>query len=160
MRGVQTAARPAETSVSLCRLIGQTHAEIMRGLEQALLGASLDLNFTQYLALKRLGEQGPMTPGELARTLNYNPGSLTRLLDKLQEAGYVQRAPHPSDRRSLRLELTAAARKKHARIIACAEAAAEKAFAGFKPAERGELRDLLTRLLDHLHSLREPPAGG
>lgn len=159
MRGVQTAARP-ETPVALCRLIGMTHGEIVRGLEQALLASGSDLNFTQYLALKLLGEHGPMTPGELARTLNYNPGSLTRLLDKLQEAGYLQRAPHPSDRRSLRLELTAAARKKHARIITCAETAAQKAFAGFTETERRELRDLLTRLLDHLHKLREPSVSG
>lgn len=159
MRGVQAAA-PSETPVGLCRLIGMAHGEIVRGLEQALLAAGSDLNFTQYLALKRLGEHGPMTPGELARTLNYNPGSLTRLLDKLQEAGYLQRAPHPSDRRSLRLELTAAARTKHARVVACAETAAEKAFAGFTGAERRELSDLLTRLLDHLHKLREPSAGG
>lgn len=159
MHGMQAAAH-TETPVGLCRLIGMTHGEIARGLEQALLAAGSDLNFTQYLALKRLGEHGPMTPGELARTLNYNPGSLTRLLDKLQEAGYLQRAPHPSDRRSLQLELTAAARKKHARIIACAETAAEKAFSGFTEAERSELRDLLTRLLGHLHKLRESPASG
>lgn len=159
MRGMQVAAQP-EKSIGLCRLIGQTHGEIVRSLEQALLAAGSDLNFTQYLALKRLREQGPMTPGELARTLNYNPGSLTRLLDKLQEAGYLQRAPHPNDRRSLQLELTATARKKHARIIACTEAAAQKAFAQFTEAERRELGDLLTRLLERLHKLREPSVSG
>ncbi|MGH8279604.1 MAG: MarR family winged helix-turn-helix transcriptional regulator [Gammaproteobacteria bacterium] len=144
--------------VGLCHLLGQAHAELARDLEQALQDSGLDLNFTQYLALKHLGEQDSMTPGELARMLDYDPGSLTRLLDKLQQAGYLQRAPHPSDRRSLRLELTAAARKKRARAVACANATAEKIFAGFSRAERRELEALLTRLLARLHAGSGPTA--
>lgn len=133
--------------------------EIVLGIERSLLSAGVDLNFSQFLALKRLGEDGPMAPGELARCLNYNPGALTRLLDKLERLGYLERAPDPNDRRSLRLELTDAGREIRNRMIACSNASAERAFAEFTRTERCQLHALLVRALDHLQGERERLAG-
>lgn len=140
-----------DASLGLCRLIGHIRTEIVFDLERALAPTDVDLNFTQFLALKRLGEDGPMAPGELARILNYNPGALTRLLDKLERSGYLERVPDPTDRRALRLELTAGGRAVRQRMLACGNAAAERAFADLTRAERRQLRALLTRVLDHLH---------
>lgn len=150
---------PSGNPFGLCRLIGQIRAEIVLGIERALADAGVALNFSQFLALKRLGEDGPMAPGELARILNYNPGALTRLLDKLEKLGYLRRVPDPDDRRALRLELTASGRDIHARMIACGNAAAERAFADITPAERHQLHGLLVRVLNHLHGERERLAG-
>lgn len=149
----------ADAPLGLCRLVGQIRAEIVLDLERALATAGVDLNFTQFLALKRLGEAGPMAPGELARTLNYNPGALTRLLDKLERSGYLERVPDPTDRRALRLELTPGGRAVRQRMLACGNAAAERAFAEITRAERRQLRTLLMRVLDHLRAARPPPAG-
>jgi DNA-binding MarR family transcriptional regulator len=147
-------ATAPEAPLGLCRLIGQIRGEIVLALEQALAATGVDLNFTQFLALKRLGEAGPMAPSELARTLNYNPGALTRLLDKLEQSGYLERVPDPTDRRALRLELTASGRAVRQRMLACGNAAAERAFADITRAERRQLRGVLTRVLDHLHRER------
>jgi DNA-binding MarR family transcriptional regulator len=152
---MQSAVTPSDTPFGLCRLIGRIRAEIVLGIEQALSEADIDLNFSQFLALKRLGEDGPMSPGELARTLNYNPGALTRLLDKLEQSGYLQRAPDPGDRRSLRLELTARGRDIHERMIVCVNEAAEHAFAQITPVERRQLRGLLVRVLNHVEGGRD-----
>lgn len=154
-----TTATPSETPFGLCRLIGQTRSEIVLGIERALVTTGVELNFSQFLALKRLGDEGSMAPGELARSINYNPGALTRVLDKLEQLGYLQRVPDPGDRRALRLELTAAGRDVHARMIACGNAAAERAFGDFTPAERRQLHRLLSRVLEHLHVERERLAG-
>lgn len=154
-----TTAPPPETPLGLCRLIGATRTEIVLGIERALVATGVELNFSQFLALKRLGEHGPMAPGELARNLNYNPGALTRLLDKLEQAGYLERVPDPADRRALRLELTATGRAVNARMIACGNAAADRAFGDFTPAERRQLHGLLVRVLDHLRAQRESLAG-
>lgn len=149
---------PSQTPLGLCRLIGQIRGEIVLGIEQALAEAGVDLNFSQFLAMKRLAEGGPMAPGELARILNYNPGALTRLLDKLEQARYLQRVPDPNDRRALRLELTPAGRAVNTRMLACGDAAAERVFADITRAERRELHGLLVRVLEHLHAGREHPA--
>ncbi|MGH8116368.1 MAG: MarR family winged helix-turn-helix transcriptional regulator [Rhodanobacteraceae bacterium] len=150
---------PSETPFGLCRLIGQTRTEIVLAIERALLAEGVELNFSQFLALKRLGDDGPMAPGELARSLNYNPGSLTRLVDKLEQFGYLERAPDPVDRRALRLELTAAGREVHARMIASGNAASGRAFADISTDERRQLHDVLIRVLAHLRAERERLAG-
>lgn len=147
-----------DAPLGLCRLIGQIRAEIVLALEQALVAEGVELNFTQFLALKRLGEAGPLAPGELARTLNYNPGALTRLLDKLEHSGFLERVPDPTDRRALRLELTPAGRSVRQRMLACGDAAAERAFADITRTERRQLHDLLERVLDDLRERRQPPA--
>ncbi len=156
---MQTTSAPAKTPFGLCRLIGQIRGEIVLGIEQSLAEAGVELNFSQFLALKKLGEDGPMAPGELARILNYSPGALTRLLDKLEQMGYLQRVPDPNDRRALRLELTPPGLAIHKRMIACGNAAAERAFAEISDRERQQLHGLLARVLDHLHAERERNAG-
>lgn len=152
-------AIPADTPFGLCRLIGRIRGELVLGIEQALADSGVDLNFSQFIALKRLGEDGPMAPGELARCVHYSPGALTRLLDKLELQGYLQRVPDPSDRRALRLELTAAGRAINKRMIACGNAAAERAFSDISVGERKQLQALLERVLDHLYDERERLAG-
>ncbi len=152
---MQAAAVPSQTPFGLCRLIGQIRAEIVLGIERALNEEGVDLNFSQFLALKKLGEDGPMAPGELARVLAYSPGAMTRLLDKLEQSGYLQRAPDPDDRRALRLALTASGREIHKRILACGNAASERAFSKITRAERRELHGLLVRVLNHMRGERE-----
>jgi DNA-binding MarR family transcriptional regulator len=156
---MQAAATPSRTSFGLCRLIGQIRGEIVLVIEQALNDEGVELNFSQFLALKKLGEDGPMAPGELARILAYSPGAMTRLLDKLEQLDYLQRVPDPDDRRALRLELTASGREIHARILACGNAAAERAFSKITRAERRQLHDLLVRVLNHMQAERERLAG-
>lgn len=156
---MQSSSARSRTPFGLCRLIGQIRGELVLGIERALGEAGVDLNFSQFLALKRLGEDGPMAPGELARILNYSPGALTRLLDKLEQLGYLQRVPDPGDRRALRLELTPSGLAIHKRMIACGNAAAERAFTEITGSERRQLHGLLVRVLDHLHAQRERGAG-
>ncbi len=156
---MQTDVVPPDTPVGLCRLIGQVRTEIVLIVERALTAAGVELNFSQFLALKRLGEDGSMTPSELAPILGCTTGALTRLLDKLERLGYLQRVPHPNDRRSLRLELTPSGREIHTRMVACADAAAKRAFSDITRSERRELHSLLIRVLNHPHGERQRPVG-
>lgn len=152
---MQNVSTPTDTPIGLCRLVGLLHTELVLGIERALVGAGIELNFSQFLALRRLGEHGPMAPGELARSLDYSAGALTRLLDKLEHLGYLQRVPDPNDRRALRLELTPAGRAVHTRMMACGTAAAERTFAKISGTERLQLRDVLLRVLNDLREERE-----
>ena len=154
---MQNCPVPPSTPFGLCRLIGQIRSEIVLGIEQAMQRDGVDLNFSQFLALKRLGENGPVAPGELARTLNYNPGAMTRLLDKLEQRGYLKRVPDPSDRRALRLELTQSGKAIHKRVIECSNAAAERAFACTSEPERAKLHVLLGRVLEGMQLARKQP---
>jgi len=46
------------------------------------------------------------TPGELARFTHQTPAGMTRTLDRLEARGLVERGPHPTDRRRIRVALT------------------------------------------------------
>ncbi|HEX5431440.1 MAG TPA: MarR family transcriptional regulator [Bryobacteraceae bacterium] len=72
------------------------------------VAASVGLNGTdlQCLHVLELGEAA--TPGDLARWTGLTTGGVTVVLDRLERAGYIQRFPNPSDRRSTLVRLVRA----------------------------------------------------
>jgi DNA-binding MarR family transcriptional regulator len=79
-------------------------------------------------ALQLLGEAGPWTQQELARTLRLDKSTVSRMVSALVEHGLVERATNPANRREARLSLTAkgtaglnelqaAAQAKHAALL-------------------------------------------
>lgn len=61
----------------------------------------IDLRGLVYIA----GSQG-LTPKDLGRELGLTSGSVTGLVDRMQQSGWAQRVPHPEDRRSTIIEAT------------------------------------------------------
>jgi DNA-binding MarR family transcriptional regulator len=141
---------PTPSPFQLCSLIGRIRSELHAGIEAELARQGFELGFSQFVALKRLGTEGPMTAGELARLLSHNPGAMTRLLDKLEQRDLVRRVHDPDDRRVLRIELTASGRTLWKRINACGERVAERALDHSTEKERAQLQSLLNRVLDNL----------
>jgi DNA-binding MarR family transcriptional regulator len=140
----------AEGPLQLGRLIGRLRPEFVRVCEQELDRGGYGVTFTQFLALKLLGDDAALTPAELARALHYSPGALTRLLDELQGRGFLSRRPDPSDRRVVRLQLTATGKAMRKQALKAWKVTANRAFACLSLKEQQTLRTLLTRVLDHL----------
>jgi len=63
--------------------------------------AATDLSLGQLAALRTLDRHGPMTPGELAEHEKVQPPSMTRILGRLEELGYLSRTPDPVDKRQV-----------------------------------------------------------
>jgi DNA-binding MarR family transcriptional regulator len=82
----------------------------------------------------------------LADLLEIRPMTLVRQIDRMEEAGWIERRPHPADRRARRLFLTAKARPILGRILDVANETRDEALARLKPAEAGQLIDLLKRV--------------
>ena len=62
--------------------------------------AGTDLAPSQTSALAAIDRHGPLTPSELARLERIQRPTATRVLGRLEEAGLVERADDPADRRS------------------------------------------------------------
>lgn len=62
--------------------------------------------FELLSALRRSGVPYAASPTELARTLIVPAATMTKRLDRLEQAGLVSRAPHPEDRRAIVINLT------------------------------------------------------
>jgi DNA-binding MarR family transcriptional regulator len=72
--------------------------------------AGAPLSPSQTAALVTIERHGPLTPSELATRERVQRPTVTRVLARLEEAGLVERAADPDDRRSSLLSISAAGR--------------------------------------------------
>ena len=68
--------------------------------------ADLNLSAAEINALANLGEGGTLSVRQLSERAGTRASTLTGLLDRLENRGYVTRELDPADRRSFRLPLT------------------------------------------------------
>ena len=64
------------------------------------------LTYPQYLVLYVLWNQGPRTIRELGEEMQLDSGTLSPLVKRLEQAGYVSRHRAPEDERVVNIELT------------------------------------------------------
>ena len=69
--------------------------------------ASQELSLTEGAVLARLANDGPATTADLARAESMKPQSMGTAIAALEERGLVERTPHPTDGRQMKIELTA-----------------------------------------------------
>jgi MarR family 2-MHQ and catechol resistance regulon transcriptional repressor len=105
-----------------------------------------DVSVPQCYGLEALVKEGPLTLGELADRLYLEKSTASRVVDALERKGYVTRAPHPGDRRALRLTATPAGRRLVGRIRASLMEESKAVLADLSPAFRREAARFLTRL--------------
>ena len=86
----------------------------------ALSAALTDLNLSaaEINALANLGEGGTLSVRQLSERAGTRASTLTGLLDRLENRGYLVREVDPADRRSYRLPLTDQGREVAARARA------------------------------------------
>src|SRR2546421_11081375 len=83
---------------------------LSRELESA---CGLSLAWFDVLAQLSMAPDHRLTMTELASALLFSKSGLTRLIDRMEGAGLVQRLARPGDRRSLHIALTDAGKEKH-----------------------------------------------
>jgi DNA-binding MarR family transcriptional regulator len=112
----------------------------------------LNVSSAGGLVLGLLRDRGPMSPSELGEGLIVTRATVTGLLDSLERRGFVRRSAHPSDRRSLVVEITpeGVAVLKQVRSIIHAQ---ETAWMGVL--SDGDLR----RYIRLLHRIQDSVAG-
>lgn len=85
--------------------ISETARAIRRAFDQRV--TDLGVTRAQWRVLARLKRQPGLRQVELAEILEMEPITLCRIVDRLEDAGLVERKADPSDRRAWRLEVTA-----------------------------------------------------
>jgi DNA-binding MarR family transcriptional regulator len=68
--------------------------------------ASHELSWTESAVMSRLDKGGPATTADLARAEAMKPQSMRSTVAALEEMGFVERKPHPTDGRQVYIELT------------------------------------------------------
>ncbi|MEY2891498.1 MAG: hypothetical protein RJA98_1406 [Pseudomonadota bacterium] len=120
-----------------------------------------DLTAAQWLPLWKLKLGACHNAQQIACDLNIDPGAVTRLIDRLQAKGLIERVRSESDRRVVNLALTDAGAEV-AQAIPHALAEVNNAFlSGFSADEWQQLIGLLDRMLANTPdaSAQADPAG-
>ncbi len=95
---------PLALSNQLCFPIYLCSKEIIRRYTPLL--KELDLTYTQYIVMMYFWEKEQSNVKEISRTLLLDPSTLTPLLKKLEQKGYLTRSRNQEDERNLDVVLT------------------------------------------------------
>lgn len=100
---------------------------------------ALGVTRPQWQVLLALRRMEGINQGSLADHLEVEPITLCRMVDRLQEAGLVERRKDPNDRRAWRLHLTDKAHPLIGKLRAVGEQVLDEALAGMDDGERTQL---------------------
>jgi len=122
----------------------------------------LGLTRGQWLVLSRLSRRPGASQTELADMLELDRASAGRMIDRMENGGWLERRPDPVDRRIKRLHLTAHARGMHASMWKLAEATVNDALKPLSNKERNEFTRMAAAVKRRLQVLAgdDGSAGG
>lgn len=111
---------------------------------------TLGLTLEQCRVLVLLEKNQGISQARLAYLTETDPMTLMRILDRLEQNGWLERRRDPADRRAWRLHLQPAARPILKRMWTIAGEARSEALAGLTPAQVAQLLDLLEKIHGNL----------
>ncbi|MEU6430304.1 MarR family transcriptional regulator [Microbispora sp. NPDC046973] len=129
----------AQTDRELCGLINGLAKQIEAHLRTR--ASALGLTASQGAALRELTR--PMTLRELAERMSCEPSNATFVADRLEEQGYLERHPHPGNRRAKQLVLTPEGAELRERLLGMLSE--DSPLAPLASEEQDALRRLLAR---------------
>lgn len=121
--------------------------------------ARLGLTRAQWSVLFHLNRCEGVNQRTLATTLEVEPITLTRILDRMEQRGWIERRPDPHDRRAHRLHLTVRARPVLEELLALAAENRAEALRGIGEDDRAQFARTLAAVKANLTALFAADAG-
>lgn len=115
-----------------------------------VLAQKTNLSLTESLCLTLVGLKGSATPTELARLIGLSTGSMTTLLDRLEERGIVRRKPRPGDRRGLLVEVAEGYQRGAVDLVVGIQQAQKNLVSGYTPEQLELIASFLSRYAGNL----------
>jgi len=131
--------------------INETARAVRRAFDQR--AATMGITRPQWRVLARLKRESGLRQVELAERLDMEPITLCRIVDRLEEAGLVERRADASDRRAWLLELTQKAAPLVKKLRCLAQDLALEAVEGI---EEQELKILQQQLASIRANVAQP----
>lgn len=122
------------------------------GLNQAFRRRILHTGLTpdQFTVLRNLHEAGRagLIQSELTERMSSDPNTIASLVDRMNKAGLIDRAPDPEDRRAYRIKINAQGRKHYAVARQIAIELQAGVLEGLPEADREEFLEQLAAVAD------------
>jgi DNA-binding MarR family transcriptional regulator len=129
---------------SLGRLLADVSGRLLAALDGEMTG--MGITGAQWVILMRIATGCGSTAAELCRFSRYDTGSMTRMLDRLEEKGLIHRARSDKDRRVVRLELSEAGRDLYPLMPPVAIKVLNAHLRGFSRTELDQFKGFLNRM--------------
>ncbi len=127
--------------------ISRLARQLEQRLEPVYRAHGLEPGWHDVLAtLRRIGPPHRMRPSDFAGTLMLTSSGTTKRLDRLEQAGLIERTPDPDDRRGTLISLTAAGRDLIDSVTAAHFANEARLLAALSADEQAQLAGLLRKL--------------
>jgi len=126
-------------------LVKQAHGLVIDAIEPGI--AAHGLSFTQFAVLMSLRDSIAINPKDLCTKLRHDSGALTRVIDQLEERGWLERQRSATDRRAVELHLTGSGREALKSVIPVVVDNLNGALRDFSRPEIEELLRLLGKLI-------------
>lgn len=131
-------------------LLDRTARKVKQYAQQKFKQGDFDVTVDQWLVLKNLSENELLSQTELAQTVFKDQPTLTRIIDLLTKKGYVERVPHPQDRRSFQLILTDEGSKKVTELKPEVAKIRERAWENLDEKDFEEFKRILNTIYNNL----------
>ena len=130
---------------------------------RAAMSRRLGLSESEMLAVSHLAQHGRLSPSALGQLLDLSSGGVTALVQRLESGGHIVRSRHPTDGRSVLVELSRGLVERAERAYGPLVDDLERASLDLSEDEREVVRRFLDRAAalseDHARrALAEPDA--
>lgn len=125
----------------IARLIGVEYNRIMK---------PMGLTTPQFRMIMQLQREDGVTQSRLANILAVGKVSISGLIDRLEQSGWIERRPDSNDRRSNLIFLTDKAHEIEARMLKTGKSLTKQTLKNLTPTQRTHLIDLLITVKDNL----------
>lgn len=106
-----------------------------------------EVTTTQFAALAKLAELGPLSQNHLGRVTAMDAATIKGVVDRLRRQGLIETTDDPDDRRRLTVALSAAGQRLIDRVRPVAHDITARTLAPLSPDEQDALQALLLRLI-------------
>jgi DNA-binding MarR family transcriptional regulator len=124
------------------------------------VGAHVELRPVDLLCLDLVARHGPLSPSALARRAGLHPATVTGILDRLENGGWVARGRDASDRRGVRVRALRDRNRELTGLYAGMNAAMDRVCADYDDAELELLAQFLGRTAEAGRDAAEQLARG
>ena len=137
---------PPEQAANTIAMLGRAYSLLGFQIVDGVVGAGFPQKPSHSAVFAQISPEGSRLT-ELARGANMSPQAMGELVDELEELGYVERRPDPTDRRAKLIVLTPRGHECIAAGIATIQGIEERIDQTLGPRGHAQLRRLLNALL-------------
>jgi DNA-binding MarR family transcriptional regulator len=141
-----------EQDTSIRQLLNRR--ELASARHRSAMSRQLGLSDTEMLAVAHLAQHGQLSPSALGELLDISSGGITALVQRLEAGGHLVRRRHPTDRRSVLVQLSPQLLERAERAFGPLVRDLDRAGSELDDEER----EIVRRFLDRVATLSETHA--